>query len=82
MSKPNALASVDLGTAEKPSRTLAEIQSEYQNLCARAGQTQYQVYALQRELEVFNEKLRDLNFEGAKAQQEAADAAAKETANA
>lgn len=66
----------------KTPRTLQAIQQEYGVLCARAGQVQYQQYALAKDLEALNDALRDLNFEAAAAQQEAAQKAAEEKAAA
>lgn len=63
-----------MSDAPKAPRTLAEVQAEYQGLCTRVGHTQYQIYGLTKELELFNQKLRDLNFEGAAIQQAAAEA--------
>lgn len=57
-------------------RTIPEIQQEYQNLCLKAGQLQYQVYTFSKDLEMVNKELRDLNLEAAavNAAQEAAKA--------
>lgn len=66
---------------DKKSRTIPEIQQEYQNLCLKAGHLQYQVYNHTRDLEMINSELRDLNLEAAAVQ--AAEAAkAKEEAKA
>ncbi len=59
----------------KKERTAAEIQSEYQNLCAKAGHIQYTIDVYQRDLERINATLRDLNNEHSKAKQKEADAA-------
>lgn len=71
----------------KAPRALPEIQADYQRLCSQSGQLQYQVYAIKRDLDVINEQIRDLNFEGAaaqqalaKAQKEAEEVKAKEDA--
>lgn len=56
----------------KKSRTVAEIQSDYQNLCLKAGHIQYQVSALSKDLEMVNSSLRDLNLEAASVQTESA----------
>jgi competence protein ComGC len=63
--------------SEKPSRTIVEIQQEYGNLCARAGEAQYKLYILQKDLEQLNSSLRDLNSEALviQAQENAAKAA-------
>lgn len=52
-----------------PPRTLPEITASYQELCTRAGQTQYQLFVLNKELESFNGQLLRLNQEGAKRNQ-------------
>ena len=51
-------------------RTVAEIQQDYQGLAMKAGHTQYQIYTLERDLELMNQTLRDLNIEASKIQQE------------
>lgn len=69
---------------EKKPRTIADIQAEYQNLCTKAGHLQYQIHALDLDLKVVNDALRDLNLE-ASSLQKANDEAAKtqgETPNA
>ena len=74
---------------EKKQRTFDEIQAEYASLCTRAGHIQYQVFALNKDLELLNNTLRDLNLEGATAKQKADEIAAavaaakqKDTTNA
>lgn len=49
----------------KPSRTIPEIQQEYTNLCTKVGQLQYHIYTLEKDLEMANSSLRDLNLEAA-----------------
>lgn len=61
-------------TEAKKEKTLDEIKAEYQNLCARAGHTQYQMYTLKKDLELMNSTLRDLNLQAATLQQAAAPA--------
>ncbi len=63
----------------KPARTVEAIQNEYTQLCVRAGHTQYQIAQLQKDLELMNRSLRDLNLEAATVQAKnlAADAAKK-----
>lgn len=51
--------------SENKKRSIPEIQSEYQNLCLKAGHLQYQVYTFSRDLEMVNQELRDLNLEAA-----------------
>lgn len=55
-------------------RTFETIQTEYEQLALRAGHTQYQVYALTKDLGVLNDQMRDLNFEGARIKAEDAKA--------
>lgn len=66
---------------EKKERSVVEIQTEYQNLCAKAGHLQYTVDVYQRDLERINATLRDLNNEHAKAKQAEADAAKAQVPN-
>lgn len=49
----------------KPERTMAQIQAEYQQLCFKAGQLQYQVKTGKDDLELVNKELRSLNLEAA-----------------
>lgn len=66
---------------EKKLRPVAEIQAEYQNLCTKAGHTQYQIITLSKDLDLLNETLRNLNLEAAaayKAEKEVSDKAAQE----
>lgn len=63
---------------KKAARSSAEIQNEYQNLCARAGHIQYTIDVMQKDLERMNAALRDLNNEHAQVKQ--AEAAAAEAA--
>jgi hypothetical protein len=58
---------------KKEARTLEQIQQEYQNMCLRAGHKQYQIFALQKELDVLNEEIRNLNFEAASLQAKASE---------
>lgn len=51
---------------QNKSRSMEEIQKEYSQICFKAGQLQYQIHALNKDLEVVNSTLRDLNFEAAK----------------
>lgn len=60
----------------KAPRPLSEIQTEYGQVVQRAGQCQYQIVALGKDLEMFNNALRDLNSE-AFASNEAATKAAE-----
>lgn len=51
--------------AESSSRTIEQIQNEYATLAAKAGQAQYQVYTLNKDIEALNSQMRTLNFEAA-----------------
>lgn len=55
---------------EKKPRTKEQIQAEYGQLCARSGQAQYQIYTLERDLDMLNSALRDLNLEVATLKEE------------
>lgn len=48
---------------KKKSRTIDQVKVEYSQLCTKAGHTQYQIITLQKELELLNGTLRDLNIE-------------------
>ena len=63
--------------SEKARRNIAEIQTDYQNMCLKAGHLQYQVYTYSKDLEMVNGQLRDLNLEAA-ASKAAEDKAAAE----
>jgi hypothetical protein len=47
-------------------RTFETVQTEYQQLALKAGHIQYQIHALSKDLDLLNDQMRDLNFEGAK----------------
>ena len=67
--------------SEVKKRTVQDVQQEYTGLCARAGHLQYQINAMQKDLELINTTLRDLNVEASKFAAEekiAAETAAKE----
>jgi prefoldin subunit 5 len=57
-------------------RTMADIQNEYGRLCANAGQIQYQVSELNKDLALVNSTLRELNLEASKLKEAEAKAAA------
>lgn len=63
-------------TVEKKARNIDDVKNEYGVMCAKAGQLQYQVFTFQKDLDLINGQIRDLNLEAAqlagKAQQEAA----------
>lgn len=63
----------------KAPRPVSEIQREYTSVCANAGQCQYQIATLTKDLDLINQTLRDLNAE-AFASQEAAKKLAEEKA--
>jgi hypothetical protein len=46
-------------------RTLETIQQEYYNTAAKAGEAQYKILRIQKDLEMFNQRLLDLNIEAA-----------------
>lgn len=48
-----------------PERTVEKIRQEYSALCAKAGHMQYQLFTIERDLEILNLTLRDLNLEAA-----------------
>lgn len=50
-------------------REMPEIQQAYQQLCANAGQVQYQIKIHAKELERINEQLQSVNNEAAARQQ-------------
>lgn len=49
-------------------RTVVEIQQEYGQLCAKAGQLQYTIHVTKDDLAQVNNRLKDLNFEYVAAQ--------------
>lgn len=51
-------------------RTLAQVSQEYSNLCAKAGNIQYQIQVFGEDLKLVNEQLKDLNFEATKLKSE------------
>lgn len=57
-----------MSEAKASPRPLSEIQSEYQQLCLRAGDLQYKRDAMLRDLNVINGRLRDVNLEAASLQ--------------
>lgn len=56
---------------KKKSKTMAELQQEYQAQSLRAGHLAYQISALKKELEAVFDLQRDLNLEAAKVEAEA-----------
>ncbi len=66
MSKPkNWLKGFKKAPKEQPPRTMEAIQAEYGQLSARAGQIQYQVFVLNKDLEQTNQALVAVNHEAA-----------------
>lgn len=62
-------------------RVIDEIQKEYRQLATQSGEVQYQIYALEQNLEELNKQMIVLNHEGAarqKLDREAADKAKSE----
>lgn len=56
---------------EKKKRTVEEIRNEYGSLCAKVGHAEYQIYVLNKDLDMMKRTLEDLNFEAAAANAEA-----------
>lgn len=50
-------------------RTREEIQTEYIQQCSIAGDTNYKIYALQKDLYKMNQKLKELNKEAMRLQE-------------
>lgn len=53
-------------------RSVAEIQQEYADLCARMGNINYQIWILESDLLLLQNRARALNNEGAQAKQQEA----------
>lgn len=53
----------------KPPRLIDEIKAEYADLLGKAAQTGYQVYVYKKELARLNDRLEQVNNEGAQRQQ-------------
>jgi uncharacterized coiled-coil protein SlyX len=51
---------------ETQKRTVEQVHQEYSQVCAQAGHAQYQVFVHTKDLELLNNKLRDLNNEADK----------------
>lgn len=54
-----------MSNEQKPSRTLDVVHKEYTNACFKAGNLQYQISALSKDLGLLNDTMRELNFEAA-----------------
>lgn len=50
---------------QKKERTIEVVTTEFQQMAFKSGQIQYQIYAMQKDLEVVNKQLLDLNLEAA-----------------
>ncbi len=48
---------------KKPKRTKEEVSREYSNLAFKAGNIQYQIHALKRDLSLLNDSMLSLNLE-------------------
>lgn len=57
-------------------KTLPELQQEYANLCAKAGEAQYKIASLKADVDEYHKQLRTVNLEAAALNAEAAKAAA------
>lgn len=64
---------------EIKTRSVDEIRNEYSQLCAKLGHLEYNLTVLNSDKSVLLKTLTDLNFEAAKAANEAAEAAKKAT---
>lgn len=72
----------EVATAPEPkTRTMADVQNEFQSLCAKAGHIQYQIHVLTKDLDQVNTQVEDLNFEAAAISRAEKEAKAKEAAN-
>lgn len=72
-----------------PARTLQQIQQEFTALCTKAGHLEYQCATYQKDIDILQEQMRNLNFEAAALQghemaqkAKAAQEKSKETTNA
>lgn len=61
----------------KKERTLEDVQREYFNVAAKAGEAQYRIGRVEEDLRLFNKQLLDLNLEAAALQAKAAAARAE-----
>lgn len=67
MSKKSFFKGLGKPKAKEP-RALDEIRTEYGQEAGKAGQLQYQIYALNQDLERLNQRLVSLNYEAAERQ--------------
>lgn len=44
-------------------RNLEQLQKEYGQMCVKAGNLQYQIYALSKDLALLNQSMQDINIE-------------------
>lgn len=63
--------------SDQPSRTIEEIQKDFQDACLKLGYAEYQSFSNQKDAQLLKERIRDLNLEAAavKAKETAAPAA-------
>lgn len=54
-------------SAREPHRSVREIELEYSQVCMKAGHAQYQLYTIEKDLSAYNDTLRSLNIEAARA---------------
>jgi hypothetical protein len=63
---------------EAKSRTKEDISRDYSNLCTKAGHAAYQVATIQKDIELMQSTMRDLNLEAAAAAKAEEEAKSKE----
>lgn len=63
----------NLGAKKEP-RSPDAVRQEYQNLAFKAGNLQYEIVCKQKDLQVLNDTMRELNFEYIEAQNKAEEA--------
>jgi len=51
---------------ENKSRNIEEVHQDYTRICSQAGHVQYQISVLNKDLDLLNNQLKDLNLEAAK----------------
>lgn len=64
--------------SDKKVRSKEEIQLEFQNLCLKAGYIQYQAFIANKDLDMVNKALHDLNLEESARAAKEADAVKEE----
>lgn len=68
-------------TKQAPPRALEEIQAEYGRTASQAGALQYQLFILEQELQSLNNRMLQLNREGAERNKLNEESKAKESAD-